>query len=66
MDMAGHVPLLKTPLLLLHSVAACTKLIPLLVSLSSDGGGGSNGSQSIYRLLRKLCNYVASYSSRLA
>jgi len=64
MDMARQVPLYKA--LLLRSVAACPKLIRLLAPSSSGGGGGSNGSQSIYCLLRKLHNYVTSYTARLA
>lgn len=72
MDMARHVPLYKAVLLLLRSIAACPKLVPLLLP-SYDGnnkhGSGSlpsaNG-QSIHALLRKLKNYVSSYTARLA
>ncbi|KAI9556663.1 hypothetical protein GHT06_016453 [Daphnia sinensis] len=70
MDMARHVPLYKAVLLLLRSIAACPKLVPLLLPSSlgnNKGSSSTNGSsQSIHALLRKLKNYVSSYTARLA
>ena len=68
MDMARHVPLYKAVLLLLRSIAACPKLVPLLLPSfagNNKQGSGVNG-QSIHTLLRKLKNYVSSYTARLA
>ena len=68
--MARHVPLYKAVLLLLRSIAACPKLVPLLLpsSLGNNKGNSSTSgsSQSIHALLRKLKNYVSSYTARLA
>ncbi|EFX73355.1 hypothetical protein DAPPUDRAFT_253206 [Daphnia pulex] len=70
MDMARHVPLYKAVLLLLRSIAACPKLVPLLLPSSSGNNKGSSStsrsSQSIHALLRKLKNYVSSCTARLA
>ena len=68
LDIARRVPLYKTLLQLLRSIASCPILLPLL--LPNAEGPSSNAlspdAQSIHSLLYKLKNYVSSYTARLA
>ena len=63
LDMARHVPLYRSLLLLLRAVSTCPPLIMLLLPLEKDGNADS--AAAVRELLDKMRGCVDTYASRL-